>query len=235
MNTPRTGPIDRRSLGDRVYDRLARELSEGRYGCGQELNEVVLAEQFQVSRTPVRDALRRLAGDGLVVNAKNRRATVIRPSRQEIEETYQVRRILESAAARLAAPRITPQRLRELRRLAKVAVPPRGGKWGPAELRFDVELHRAVAEACGNSRLRGEVERYGRLVRLVRSQVARDPAVLREGHDQHLRLLAALEARDAEAAAAAMDDHLAAALASVLDGLTEGFVPHAPPARRGAK
>jgi DNA-binding GntR family transcriptional regulator len=65
--------------------------------------------------------------------------------------------------------------------------------------------------------------------------VARDPAVLREGHDQHLRLLAALEARDAEAAAAAMDDHLAAALASVLDGLAGGFVPHATPARRGAK
>ena len=90
-------------------------------------------------------------------------------------------------------------------------------------MKFDVELHRAVAEACGNARLRDEIERYGRLVRFVRSQVARDPAVLREGHEQHLRLLTALEARDPDAAAAAMEAHIAAALRSVLDGLAGGF------------
>jgi DNA-binding GntR family transcriptional regulator len=78
--------------------------------------------------------------------------------------------------------------------------------------------------------LREEIERYGRLVRFVRSQVARDPAVLRDGHEQHLRLLAALESRDPTAAAAAMEAHIAAALKSVLDGLAEGF---SRPARRG--
>src|ERR1041385_5990414 len=99
-------PIERRSLGDLVYERLALELTEGRYGCGDELNEVALAGHLRVSRTPVRDALRRLAAEGLVVNGRNHRATVIEPSRREIEETYQVRQLLESAAARLAASRI---------------------------------------------------------------------------------------------------------------------------------
>jgi DNA-binding GntR family transcriptional regulator len=222
MSASPSRPIERQSLGDLVYERLARELIEGRYGCGEELNEVALAGHFQVSRTPVRDALRRLAAEGLVVNAPNRRATVISPSRLEIEETYQVRQVLESAAARLAAPRIGAPRLVELRSLADAAVPPPGGTWGPPELRFDVELHRAVADACGNTRLREEIDRYGRLVRFVRSQVARDPAVLRDGHEQHLRLLAALEARDPAAAAAAMEVHIAAALQSVLDGLAGG-------------
>lgn len=223
MGRNSSGPIQRRSLGDLVYERLARELTEGRYGFGDELNEVALAGHFRVSRTPVRDALRRLAAEGLVVNSRNHRATVIEPSRREVEETYQVRQVLESAAARQAAPRIASARLVELRGLASAAVPPRGGNWGTAELRFDVELHRAIAEACGNARLRDEIERYGRLVRFVRSQVARDPVVLRDGHEQHLRLLEALEARDPEAAAAAMEVHIAAALRSVLDGLAAGF------------
>ena len=216
-------PIDRPSLGDLVYERIVRELCEGRYNCGQELNEVALAEYYQVSRTPVRDALRRLAAERLVVNTRNRRATVICPSRREIEETYQVRLILETAAARMAASLIPNDRLTQLRQLAKEAVPSPGEAWGSAELRFDVELHRAVAESCGNARLREEIERYGRIVRFVRSQVARDPAVLQDGHEQHLRLLAALEARDAQSAAQAMEEHITSALRSVLAGLAEGF------------
>ena len=90
-------------------------------------------------------------------------------------------------------------------------------------MKFDVELHRAIAEACGNVRLRDEIERYGRLVRFVRTQVARDPAVLRDGHEQHLRLLEAIETHDSDAAATAMEAHIAAALGSVLDGLAAGF------------
>jgi DNA-binding GntR family transcriptional regulator len=223
MGRASSKPIVQRSLGDLVYERLARELTEGRYGCGDELNEVALAGHFRVSRTPVRDALRRLAAEGLVVNTRNHRATVIEPSRREIEETYQVRQVLESAAARLAASRISPSRIVELRALAGAAVPPPGGTWGAPELKFDVELHLAIAEACGNTRLREEIERYGRLVRFVRSQVARDPAVLRDGHEQHLRLLESLEAHDPEAAATAMEVHVAAALRSVLDGLAAGF------------
>lgn len=203
---------------------MVRELCEGSYSCGQELNEVALAEYFQVSRTPVRDALRRLAAERLVVNVRNRRATVIEPSRREIEETYQMRQILESAAARLAASRVPERRLAELRKLADAAVPPPGGIWGESELRFDVELHRAIADACGNALLREEIERYGRIVRFVRSQVARDPAVLQDGHDQHLKILAALEAGNAAAAAQAMEQHIAAALDSVLQGLANGFV-----------
>ena len=98
-------------------------------------------------------------------------------------------------------------------------------------MKFDVELHRAIAEACGNVRLRDEIERYGRLVRFVRTQVARDPAVLRDGHEQHLRLLEAIETHDPEAAATAMEAHIAAALGSVLDGLAAGFTRPKAPAR----
>ena len=217
-------PVDRQSLGDQVYQRLIRELCEGRYACGEELNEVALADHYKVSRTPVRDALQRLAAERLVVNVRNRRTTVIQPSRKEVEETYQVRQILESAAARQAAPHISQQQLTKLRKLADSAVPSPGQAWGKAELHFDLELHRTIAEACGNSRLREEIERYGRIVRFVRSQVARDSAVLQEGHEQHLRVLAALESRDGDAAARAMEEHISAAAQSVLSGLSDGFV-----------
>jgi DNA-binding GntR family transcriptional regulator len=212
-------PILRRSLGDEVYERLADELCGGMHGCGEELNEVALADRFQVSRTPVREALRRLSAEGLVVSTRNKRATVIRPSRREIEETYQVRQILEAAAARLAAARLADAELAELARLAERAVPRRGAAWGLPERTFDERLHRAVAEGCGNTRLRDEIVRYSKLVRFVRSRVARNPQRLEEGHHQHRRILAALAARDADAAEHQMAVHIADALASVLKDL----------------
>jgi DNA-binding GntR family transcriptional regulator len=201
-----------------------RELCEGRYQCGQELNEVVLSAHYHVSRTPVRDALRRLAAERLVVNSRNRKTTVIRPTRREIEETYQVRSILESAAARLAASQMSNRRLSELRELAAKAIPAAGHTWGAPELRFDLELHRSISDACGNSLLRDEIERYGRIVRFVRSQVARNPEVLQVGHEQHQCILAALEKRNGAAAADAMEAHILAALESVLEGFS-GFPP----------
>ena len=79
-------PVDRQSLGDQVYQRLIRELCDGRYASGEELNEVALADHYKVSRTPVRDALQRLAAERLVVNVRNRRTTVIHPSQKEVEE-----------------------------------------------------------------------------------------------------------------------------------------------------
>ena len=60
------------SLGDRVYQQIVEALVSGQYAGGEELNEVNLAAQFQVSRTPVREALRRLAAEGLAVNQRNR-------------------------------------------------------------------------------------------------------------------------------------------------------------------
>lgn len=207
------------SLGDLVHQRIVEALVTGQFKGGEELNEVSLAAQFRVSRTPVREALRRLAAEGLVINQRNRQTTVIQMSRRDVIETYQVRQILEASAARLAATQIEDHRLVELRSLAVAATPSPQTEWGGAERKFDDELHRAIADSCGNRKLQREIQRYQNLVRFVRARVARLPQRLAEGHAEHLRIVEALESRDPARAEAETSAHIASAMRFVLDDL----------------
>ena len=90
--------IDRRDLSDRVYQILKREILSGRVRPGERLSLEDFAQRFGVSITPVRDALRLLAADGLVELLSRRGAFVTRPSWEDIREVYQIREILERAS-----------------------------------------------------------------------------------------------------------------------------------------
>lgn len=212
-------PIRRVSLGDLVHQQMITALVSGKFRGGEELSEAALAAQFQVSRTPVREALRRLEAEGLVVNLVNRQATVVELSRADVVETYEVRQILEASAARRAAGRISAEQIRELRSLAEAALPTGRREWGDDEREFDEALHRSVAECSGNDKLRHEIVRYSNLVRFVRSRVGRSPQRLAQGHAEHLRIVDALESRDADRAEAEMSAHIASALKFVLEDL----------------
>lgn len=86
---------------------------------GDKLVETALAAQLEVSRTPVRGAIKRLVYEGFASYIPNKGACVISPAREEIEETFFVRRRLESSAARLAAERISPAQINILREAIK--------------------------------------------------------------------------------------------------------------------
>jgi DNA-binding GntR family transcriptional regulator len=212
-------PILRSSLGEIVYQRILDALAAGQFQGGEELNEAALAARFRVSRTPVREALRRLAAEGLVVNQRNRQATIVELSRDDVVEAYEVRQILEAAAARSAARRMSDQQVAVLQSLATEAPPLPGQAWGEQERRFDEALHRMVADACGNERLRQEILRYNRLIRLVRLRVGHNPERLAQGHDEHVRIISAIAARDAQRAETEMSVHIHSALQFVLEDL----------------
>jgi DNA-binding GntR family transcriptional regulator len=167
----------------------------------------------------VREALRRLAAEGLVINQRNRQTTVVQLSRRDVIEMYQVRQILEAAATRLAAQQISDQQLFELRSLAMAATPVADEEWVGDERKFDAELHLTIARSCGNATLQRDIARYVNLVRFVRSRVARNPERLAQGHAEHLRILAALESRRPELAETEMSAHIASALNFVLEDL----------------
>lgn len=93
---------------DLIYDLLRRALVEGRYSPGQRLVEQRLAEEYDVSRTPVREAIHRLEAEGLVVVERHRGAQVRQLSHDEIADLYDVRSRLEAYAAELAAERSEP-------------------------------------------------------------------------------------------------------------------------------
>lgn len=91
------------SLSDQIYDQLSREIREGRYTPGERIREVLIAQEMGVSRTPVRDALRRLHSDGRVVLTPQKGAVVAELARQEVVELYMLRQEMEATAARFAA------------------------------------------------------------------------------------------------------------------------------------
>lgn len=215
----RLEPVSRQGLAEQVYNRLLDSILQGELSSGTELTEVELARRLDVSRTPVREAVRRLAAEGLIVVSRNLRCHVAPFSRQDIMDTYEVRRLLEAEAARRAASRMDAATLQELATLAQQATPHAVDDWETRERTFDARLHELIGTAAGNSRLSEEILRFTRQVQLVRALVGRNPQRLEEGHGEHLAILAALQAGDEAAAHRAMSAHLEASLANVLQEL----------------
>jgi len=106
-----TGRHDRRKVTDWVYEELKAAIVQLRLAPGSPLREGTLAEQLGVSKTPIREALTRLEQDGLVETTSFKGAVVTGYSRQDLIELYELRELLENAAARAAPSRAFPSRL----------------------------------------------------------------------------------------------------------------------------
>lgn len=189
----------------RPYDMIRQAIRTGEFQPNQPLTETALAEWCGVSRTPIREALTRLQYDGLVERTEY--GPVVRSrSLEEIFNIYEVRIDLEATAARAAAQRRTDRDLFVLRaaleRYERADVKPH-----PAVVASALDFHEAIWKAARNDTL------YEVLMQLV-MQVPRHPseamssAELRERtHAQHRSLLEAIEAGDADRAAAASREH----------------------------
>lgn len=218
-------PLQRKSLADGVYEALLENILHGGLKAGTEINEVALAQELQVSRTPVHEAVGRLLKDGLLVQEPPRRILVARFSRQDAVEIYEMRRLLESAAAQKAVRRMSDVALRALQDAAESLERMRGAPdWTARALEFDLRFHDALAEAAGNRRLRADISRYRLLVRAFCRMTA-TPANLEEAFQEHRTILAAIEARDAAAAARAAGAHVEKRCAVVLSTLFPEVAP----------
>ncbi|MGQ0634398.1 MAG: GntR family transcriptional regulator [Planctomycetaceae bacterium] len=212
-------PVTRASLADSVYQSILEAILGGAVEPGSELSEVALAAELHVSRTPVHDALKRLAADGMVERLENRRARVTVFSREQVIEIYDIRMLLEPAAAERAAARLDARQLAELRRSAESLINSiESDDWSSKAIEFDVHFHDVLAYASGNSRLHAEIIRYRRLVRAL-CRMAGQPCNLRQALDEHRQIISALEARDPTAARRSMAAHIEQRLQAVLRAL----------------
>lgn len=208
--------VTRASLADAVYETLMEAILGGRYSGGAELIEVALAAELGVSRTPVHEALKRLAIDGLVEPMSNRQSRVVRLSESQVREIYEMRLLLEPAAAERAAERLDPGELEALRESARtIAASTSRPNWALRAIEFDIRFHDALAAACGNERLRAEIAKYRRLVRAF-CRATSTPENLQQSFAEHLEILNALERCDGVAAHWAMTTHIEARMQAAL-------------------
>lgn len=201
---PVTGTLDQT-----VYDGLFDAVMQGRLKPGERLGEAALCEQFGVSRTVVRQALRRLAEAQVVEIVPNKGATVAAPSPQETREVFVARRAIEVAIVQQVAQRISHgdvQRLHERLRAEHAALHEGDhARWVTLAGGF----HLALAQLAGNRVLqRLLTELMTRCSLIVALYEAPGEAACE--HDEHARIVELLALRDGAAAAALMERHLLA-------------------------
>lgn len=190
--------------------------------AGEKLNEPRLAEQFEVSRGPLREAIRRLVAMRLVTHIPHQGARVVTLDLDSVMELYEVREALEGKAAALAATNMPEQdvsRLRELLQLHRDHTKSNSGEYMHAEGDFD--FHYQIILGSGNQLLINQLcnEMY-HLIRMFRYQTSRFKTRSNRALTEHAQLLDAIEQRDATLAEMVMRHHIARAKQSIYDTMS---------------
>lgn len=213
--------VERIRASDRAYQTLLEEIQSGTLAAGTVLGEVEQAARLGVSRTPMREALRRLAADGLAVQQSPRVTVVAGLDADDIRALFEIRRALEETSARLAARRGDAAAFAALaEEFSRVDLSRTEGRDAYYALiaRFDAELDAAVGNDYLGSALRTVRTHLVRVRRMARDK----PERLAASASEHLLIARALASGDADLAAHATHVHLHNALESILQSLTEG-------------
>ncbi len=206
---PSLEPVDRPvALGEQVYDTLRAHLRDGAIKAGQPLQEVQLATQLGVSRTPVREALARLASEGLLVSG-GRSYMVPELTLADVDDIYEVRFLIEPAATRRVAQRTADPAVRAPIEAA-LAEARAAHRAGDAEAFRESHVHfrSAWLSLVPNRRLVKVIEQYADHMQRIRALTLDDPAIRAIVLEGFQRVTEALRAGDGDAAAAAMRAHL---------------------------
>jgi len=203
------------SIVDRVYAVLQQRILNGGLEAGSRIHQVNLSEELGVSRTPVREALARLAADGLVELLPNRGARVADVTLEDMRIAYEARLAIEPLAAGFAADRHGPDHIRRMRSAVAAqrrARSPRGA-WGPIR-----DFHLAAVDAAGNPLLsRFAASLWAGRIGIHVFMRQADKATLAVDADEHEGILDAIEAGDAARAERLMREHIAVSLQRLLE------------------
>ena len=200
---------------ENVYNKIKELLYSGRWKSGERLAEVKIAEELEVSRNPIREALLRLASEGLIERIPGVGCRVAEVTEQTITDMYQLREALEGMAARLAAERISDATLIRLRQEYDFMHAMGDNNLSPEYTNSDNQFHRLLVESSGNKLLPSVWQDHKMQVAAIRnilqasnifkSDRKLDPKIAARSH---LRVIKALEARNPDDAEAAIREHI---------------------------
>lgn len=221
-----------RTASSAAAEMIRQAIVDGRLAPGQRLTEERLARELGISRTPVREALKVLQSEGLVDAAPNRSATVRAYDRDDLEDMYQLRALLEGFAARRAAARLSEAQLLALRASCERFEAMSADDDLRELVKENFVFHNTILEAAGSSRLAGMVRQVVEMPLVYRSYVWYSQEQTRISQHYHRQITRALERRDAERAELVMKEHVLEArdvlIAHVEDEralATDGSVP----------
>jgi DNA-binding GntR family transcriptional regulator len=211
----------RQSLAGQTVDVLRELVLTGEIPTGHRVNEVELAHRMHISRGPLREAIRHLISEGLLVYVPHRGAHVRQADAAELYALFELRTALECAAAKLAAVRRSEGDLATLRQVS--ADSRRGFDAGRRfPYRLDIAFHRCLLDASASPRIADQVRLVQQQVILLRSRHDVDIAHTHASMDDHDQLIDAIDVRDADRAAQVMATHLDRVRDQMVAALADG-------------
>lgn len=218
MSSPLT-PIkldNYKPLRELVFEAIREAIIDGRLKPGERLMEIQLADDLGVSRTPVREAIRKLELEGFVVMIPRKGAYVADISLKEIADVFEIRGALEGLAAELAAERATEDEIEHMERLLVELAEVIEQKALDRIVEIDTRFHEALYASSRN-------ERLGQILNLLREQIQRfrtrtmtHPARMKVALEEHRGMIEALSARDTEQARHLAQEHIHSAENSLM-------------------
>ncbi len=224
MEEPRLIPIrldNYKPLREMVFESLREAIIQGRLKPGERLMEIQLADEMGVSRTPIREAIRKLELEGFVVMVPRKGAYVAGISVKDIVDVFEVRAALEALAAGLAAERITPDELEELERSLVVISEVSSKEDIDAIVETDTSFHELIYRASRNERLFQIVIHLKEQIQRFRTTSLSQPGRSKDALEEHRKMVEAISDRNIELAQALAREHIENAEQSMLNALRE--------------
>ena len=214
--------IPRPVLHQEVATRLRQRIVEGLIAPGSKLNERELAEQLNVSRTPLREAIRALAAEGLVDLLPNRGAVATQLSAQDVADTFEVIAGIEGQSGELAAQRITDTELAEIRALHYEMLAAFTRRDLSTYYRLNAQIHTRINAAARNPVLTRTWATVNARLQALRFRSNFDEAKWQRAVDEHERMVALLAARDGDGLRRLLVQHLEHKRDAVLELMKSG-------------
>jgi DNA-binding GntR family transcriptional regulator len=222
LKKPKTKTRAVENLSARVYNQIKQLILCNEIMPGQKLHHQELSERLGVSRTPVREALTRLVQEGYVSFLPNRGFTCKEIRIQEAEELYDLREALEAFAVEKAIAKLTQASLDQLRKKMSSYGRDVQKRFTRERLVYDQDVHMQIIRLAGNETLTNTLSHvFERIVLKRRTDGLYDPARGLTAHEEHMRLLHAMQQRNVSAAVAIIREHIQAGKKNVMADLEQ--------------
>jgi DNA-binding GntR family transcriptional regulator len=200
--------IERPVLHEQVARRLRQMLVEGRIAPGAKLNERTLCEELRISRTPLREAIKMLAAEGLVELLPNRGSVAVQLSESAVRDTFEVMAGLEALSGELAAQRVTEAELAEIKALHYEMMAAYTRRDLSAYYQLNAAIHHRMNLAAKNPVLTSTYNQVNARLQALRFRSNQDGETWTRAVQEHEAMIRALEARDSAALSRVLLEHL---------------------------
>lgn len=207
---------------ERAYEWLRRAILHGEFEPGEKLNEVALSTRMAISRTPVREALRQLARDGLVEVESNKGARVVQWDDDDLADIFPLRAMLEGYGAARAATHRTERHLERLTELAdamdRLVVEPGDHEAVAKRTALNNDFHREIVDAAASPRLGAALGQLIHVPLILKTYAMYSDVAMARSQQQHRDLLTAIRTGNADWANAVMTAHILSAYEEIRSG-----------------